>query len=233
MKVDAAILIGDQGRSIPVRGENKNFLELDGLPLFFHVLQALENSRHVNQIFIVGNKERIQKIINKNIRGVKSPEKITLLEQKRNLVENCLMAFEKALELEECGVQTLTPTMEEKALLYLPGDIPLIRPQEIDEFIEKSDLTQHDYFLGISTEEGLKPFSPSKRKKGIKMACFYLKELKIRHNNIHLAKPLKIKNRHYIQRIYDCRYQKEPVNFLRLLWDFYRNSVKIKGIYYY
>jgi len=229
MKVDAAVLIGDKGKSLPVQGENKNFLQLNGLPLFFYVLRALEKSKHVNQIFIVGNKGRIQTSINKNIQYLKCFDRITLLQQKTNLLENSLMAFQKAREFD--GDKNLTET--DKPLLYLPGDAPLIRAQEIDEFIEQCDLTQYDYFLGISRKEGLLPFSPSKTKRGIKMACFYLKGLKIRHNNIHLAKPLKIKNLHYIQRIYDYRYQKEPVNFLRLLWEFYRTNVKIKKIYYY
>jgi hypothetical protein len=44
---------------------------------------------------------------------------------------------------------------------------------------------------------------------------------------------LKIKNRQPIQDIYDCRYQKELMNFVKLFWAFYRTNVRRQGIYYY
>ncbi|MBW1679465.1 MAG: NTP transferase domain-containing protein [Deltaproteobacteria bacterium] len=233
MKVDAAILIGDRGGSLPIRGKNKNFLEINGLPLFFYVLQALENSRQVNQIFVLGDQDRIRKTIDKNIRFLNSPEKVTIVEQGSNLFENAFIAFEKALEFEGDSVRIINPNIEEKAILYLPGDTPLITSQEIDEFIEKCALERFDYFLGMSTEESLKPFYPTKRERGIKMAYFYLKEKKYRHNNLHLIRPLKIRNRYYVQKMYDYRYQKEFVNFLKLLWIFYRTNIRMRGVYYY
>ena len=61
------------------------------------------------------------------------------------------------------------------------------------------------------------------------MAYFYVKDKKFRHNNMYLAKPLKIRNLHYIQKMYDYRYQKEFVNFLRLLWTFSRANVQWRG----
>lgn len=233
MKFDAAILIGERGKSRPIRGENKNFLELDGLPLFFYVLQALEHSKYVEQIFVVGDQERIRKLIDENIRCLHAPEKTVLLEQGRNLFENASIASKKALGLTSDSAWIIDPDLEEKAILFLPGDTPLITPQEIDEFLEKCDLNRYDYFLGMCPEESLKPFYPTKKEKGIKMAYYFLREKKYRQNNFHLTKPLKIKNRHPIQKMYDYRYQKELINFLRLLWAFYRANVRTKGIYYY
>ncbi|HPD60974.1 MAG TPA: NTP transferase domain-containing protein [Thermodesulfobacteriota bacterium] len=233
MKIDAAILIGDRGKIRPVQGENKNFLDLHGLPLFFYPLKALEESQYVNQIFIVGNQERIQRIIACNIRTLKSPDKIIALEQRRNLFENAFVAFDKALEVERKKNRCPEWAEEEKAMLYLPGDTPLITPQEIDEFLEQCDLNSIDYSLGMSTEEGLMPFYPTENERGIKMAYFYGKEKKYRQNNLHLIKPLKIKNRHIIQRMYDYRYQKQFIYFLKLLLEFYRAHVQIRGIYYF
>ena len=52
------------------------------------------------------------------------------------------------------------------------------------------------------------------------MAYFYVKGKKYRQNNLHLIKPLKIKNRHSIQRLYDYRYQKQFIYILKLLLEF-------------
>jgi len=144
-----------------------------------------------------------------------------------------MLAVEKALAVEECGAGTPESRREEKVMFYLPGDIPLITPEEIDEFLQQCDVENHDLFAGMSSDESLAPFYPTKRDKGIKMACFYVKEKKCRQNNLCLAKPFRIRNRQYIQKMYDVRYQKEFINFIRLLWAFYRAHVQLKGIYYY
>jgi len=232
MKIDAAILIGDRGKIRPIQGDNKNFLDLYGLPLFFYPLKALEESQYVNRIFIVGDQDRIEKSIANNMRTLKAPEKIIALEQRRNLFENAFVAFDKALE--EGGNNRIPDWVdEEKAILYTPGDTPLITSQEIDEFLEQCDVNSIDYSLGMSTEEGLMPFYPNWKGRGIKMAYFYIKGKKYRQNNLHLVKPLKIKNRHSIQRLYDYRYQKQFIYFLKLLLAFYRANVQRKGIYYF
>lgn len=233
MKIDAGILIGDRGKTRPIQGKNKNFLELNGLPLFFYSLKALEESQYVERIFIVGDQERIEESILCNIRTLKFPDKIIALEQRRNLFENAFVAFDKALEVEKGKNRISEGTGEEKPMLYLPGDTPLITPQEIDEFLEQCDVDYIDYSLGMSSEEGLMPFYPTGKQRGIKMAYFYLKGKKYRQNNLHLIKPLKIKNRHSIQRIYDYRYQKQFIYFLKLLFAFYRAHVQRRGIYYF
>ena len=233
MKIDAAILIGDRGKIRPIQGKNKNFLDLHGVPLFFYPLKALEESPYVNRIFIVGDQNRIEKSIAHNIRRLKAPDKIIALEQRRNLFENAFVAFNQALEIEKKNNRNIAWADEEKAMLYLPGDTPLITSQEIDEFLEQCDVNSIDYFLGMSTEEGLMPFYPTEKERGIKMAYFYLKGKKYRQNNLHLIKPLKVKNRHIIQDMYDYRYQKQFICFLKLLLAFYRAHVQRRGIYYF
>ncbi|WAC09146.1 MAG: NTP transferase domain-containing protein [Thermodesulfobacteriota bacterium] len=233
MKIDAAILIGDRGKFFPVQGGNKNFLDLHGLPLFFYSIKALEESPYINRIFIVGDQARIKNTIAGHSRALKTPDKIIALEQKRNLFENVFVAFEEALSVERKNNRSAEWTGEEKAMLYMPGDTPLIAAQEIDEFIEQCDVNSIDYFLGMSTEEGLKPFYPTKKERGIKMAYFYVKGKKYRQNNLHLIKPFKIQNRHCIQRMYDYRYQKQVIYFLKLLLAFYRAHLQRRGIYYF
>jgi len=233
MQFDAAILIGDLGKSRPIRGENKNFLILDGLPLFFFVLLALEQSQYVRRVFVVGDKKRITDALDRHGDSLSFPERIIPLQQGRNLFENAFIASRKSLGLPDNTVPTVAPELHETALLFLPGDTPLVTPQEIDEFLEKCNLERCDYFLGMTPEESLKPFYPTPEERGIKMAYYFVEGKRFRQSNLHLTKPLKIKNRHPVQEIYDCRYQKELINFLRLLWAFYRTNVRRQGIYYY
>jgi len=233
MKFDAAILIGDRGKSRPIKGENKNFLKLDGLPLFFYVLQALEQSQYIRRVFVVGDQKRIKDSVDTYGNCLGSPERISPLEQGRNLFENAFIASKKSLGLPSNSATITDPELEEQALLFLPGDTPLVTPQEIDEFLEKCSLENGDYFLGMTPEESLKPFYPTQTEKGIKMAYLFVEGKKFRQSNLHLTKPLKIKNRQPIQDIYDCRYQKELMNFLKLFWVFYRTNVRRQGIYYY
>lgn len=235
MNIDAALLIGDKRKSRPICGENKNFLDLKGMPLFFHVLQSLDSAQGIEIIAIVGDAYRIQAILEKHHTQLKHPEKILVVEQGANLYDNALKAFQALSEAGQTAAERndVSTSVQEKAVLYLAGDTPLITPQEIDEFIVKCDLNRFDYFLGVSTEERLRPFYPRRKEKGIKLAYFYVKENKLRINNLHVVKPFKIQNRRDIQKMYDYRYQKELFNFLKLLWAFYRLNLRSRGIYYY
>jgi len=235
MKVDAAVLIGNKKKSRPICGENKNFLALKGVPLFFHVLQALDHARTIGRIAVVGDPIRIRETIEAHVHRLEHPDRILVLEQGSTLYDNGLKAFEKLVEAErEAGCAGDSRCrQEDKAVLYLAGDTPLLTSEEVDEFVEKCDVHRADYFLGVSAEQRLRLFYPTKKDKGIKLAYFYVKENKFRINNLHLVKPLRVRNRHYIQKMYDYRHQKEFFDFVRLLITFFRINVRSKGILYY
>jgi len=111
-----------------------------------------------------------------------------------------------------------TPAVD-KAILIMPGDIPLATPDEIDAFVNGCDLSRYDYFLGLSTESVLRSYYPQDGRLGIQMTYFTLRDLRVRQNNLHLVKPLRLGNRHYIQKVYNFRYQREWRNILRLGWE--------------
>jgi hypothetical protein len=73
--------------------------------------------------------------------------------------------------------------------------------------------------LGLTPESALEPYAPQPDRPGIRMAHFPLRDVKVRQNNLHLVKPLRITNRHYIQRVYDHRYQKKWPDILKLCWQ--------------
>ena len=55
------------------------------------------------------------------------------------------------------------------------------------------------------------------------MSYLNLKEKKYRINNLHMVKPLRIKNRKYIQEIYQFRYQRNIKNIFRFGWSLLGN----------
>ncbi|MBF0274743.1 MAG: hypothetical protein HQK84_05880, partial [Nitrospinae bacterium] len=108
---------------------------------------------------------------------------------------------------------------EDKQLFIVTGDSPLITTEEVDDFISNSDMENHDYIIGLTDIQNLKRFSPNEKKglPGIRMAPIHFKEKLYRINNLHLAKPAKVKNRHLINKLYQLRYLKEWSNMIKLL----------------
>jgi hypothetical protein len=110
----------------------------------------------------------------------------------------------------------------DKAVLVMSGDIPLATPFEIDEFVDGCDLARYDYCLGLTSATTLRAYYPQQDRSGIQMAYFTLRDLQVRQNNLHLVKPFRLGNRHYIQKMYNMRYQREWRNVMRLCLELCR-----------
>src|SRR6266568_3881506 len=115
----------------------------------------------------------------------------------------------------------------------MPGDIPLATPAEIDAFVDGCDLARYDYCLGLSTEDVLQAYYPQDGCPGIQMAYFTLRDLRARQNNLHLVKPLRLGNRHYIQKMYNFRYQREWRNIMRMIWELCTTQHESLRVAYY
>jgi len=229
---DSIILAGDTGTSRQVYGMNKNFLEINGIPSLIYVLQALEKAEKVNRICLIGPKEKVAKAIEHHQNSLENKKEIIIIEQDNTLLVNALKSFLALYpEAQECN--STKSTQSEKAVLYLPGDIPLVTPSEIDTFLNLCQVDKHDYFLGLTIAENLHCFYPQKDKPGIKTSYFYVKEGKYRQNNLHLVKPLKVKNIEYIQKVYKYRYQKDFSNIIKLSFEFLMAQVGLKGLWCY
>jgi GTP:adenosylcobinamide-phosphate guanylyltransferase len=227
----AVIMAGEKGKSRSILGKNKNFLEIHEKPLFFYVIKALERAQCVGKIYIVGNAYFLKKALEKHKKELTSKKSIKIIEEKGRLLENALFAYQQIVNDAEISYNLTEKEKKELPIFYLSGDIPLITPREIDEFLVSCDVKRFDYFLGVSSEDSLKPFYPQKGRPGIKLSYYYTKENKYRQNNLHLIKPGMVTNKHYIQTIYDLRHQKEYYNIILLLWEFIRVNFGIKGIY--
>ncbi|ETW98147.1 MAG: hypothetical protein ETSY1_19985 [Candidatus Entotheonella factor] len=220
-QLDVIVTAGDRGASRPVLQTNKVFLPIAGIPVINYVLSAVERARATARIFVVGDTAHLQEALSVANSPFQGRRPLTLIEQDNSLYDNVWKAFLHTLPGYEPGMDwhPFAESAADKAVLVLPGDIPLATPAEIDAFVDHCDLTRYDYFLGLTPESALAAYAPQAGQPGIRMAHFPLRDVRVRQNNLHVVKPLRIANRHYIQRVYNSRYQKRLTDILRLLWQ--------------
>ncbi|MEK7286414.1 MAG: NTP transferase domain-containing protein [Nitrospirota bacterium] len=204
--MNAIVFAGDQTPSY-TQGINKAFLDLEGWPLFIHVLAALNQASHIETVYIIGPKKKIMEGIEQALPFFLFAKKIEVLDQKKDLLTNILSAYRHAFGNDD------TPPA-----LFLPADIPLVTGTEIDLFIEMSNMDQYDYCLGVTSADHLKQFYPEEQTPGILMPYLYLKDFVYRMNNLHCAR-LSCQNAlMMIQQIYDHRHQKNVWNRIGMIY---------------
>jgi hypothetical protein len=186
----------------------------------------------------VGNVAKLEQVLAHPRSPFKGLRPLQLIEQGHTLYANVWKAFLATLTDKVADIDwrhyLATPAVD-KAVLYMPGDIPLATASEIDVFVEGCDPTLYDYCLGVTAEPALRAYYPQAEHPGIRMAYFTLRDLQIRHNNLHLVKPLRVGNRDYIERVYRYRYQKEWRNILRLCWELWctqRGSLRLAASFF-
>jgi hypothetical protein len=225
--LDVIITAGDRWGSRPVLGGNKAFLPIAGVPVIHYVLGAVERARCTARIFVVGDKARLETVLAAPRAPFRGTRPLVLLEQGNTLYDNVWKAFLHTLPDYAPGKdwQAYTETAAvDKAVLVMPGDIPLATPFEIDEFVDSCDLSRYDYCLGLTAEPTLRAYYSRDERPGIQMPYYALRDLRVRQNNLHLVKPLRFGNRHYVQKVYDLRYQREWYNILKLCGELWRSQ---------
>lgn len=226
--VNAILLVGDRRASIQVRGENKGFLELRGVPLFIHVLKALLQSTHVGAVVVIGPAERIQSALLAH-----AVEGVRVVEQRDNMIENFKAGYVAALGLDDSvDFRSLNrSTYEDVPVLVAPCDIPMLTAEEVDEFMSRSNMYEYDYAIGVTSRRVLEHYHPTGNVSGIQMIYFHVKEDLMRHNNLHIAKPLRFEHLDYIEKMYEWRYQTHFANVVRMLFSLlFRSWRLMKGL---
>ncbi len=225
--LDVIITVGDRRGSRSVLGKNKAFLPIAGVPVIHHVLSAVERARCTARIFVVGDKARLEDILVIPDSPFQGTHPLVLLEQGNTLYDNVWHTFLHTLPDYTPDVDWrdyIGTSAVDKAVLVVSGDIPLATPFEIDEFVDGCDLARYDYCLGLTAESVLRAYYPQTERLGIRMDYYTLRDLRVRQNNLHLVKPMRFGNRHYIQEMYDLRYQQEWYNILKLCWQLWRGK---------
>ena len=215
-KINTILLAGDRRASIQVRDDNKAFLELNGVPLFIHVLRALQQSQHVGQVVVVGPDERVSAALKDH-----EVENVRVVPQCENMIENFKAGYVASLGMSnEVDFWGLKGTESETVpAMVVPCDIPLLTPNEVDEFITRSNMHEYDYSIGVTSERVLSHYHPNHGVSGIQMIYFHVQEDLLRHNNLHIAKPLKFEHLDYIEKMYEWRYQTRTANIIRMFFS--------------
>lgn len=228
-KVNAVLLAGDRRASIQVKKDNKAFLLLKDEPLLIHILRALKRARFVRNIAIVGPADRVQEVLRTYADQLEGDGEIIAVEQRENMIENFKAGYVAALGLKTPSefADLRNTGYAEIPALAVPCDIPLLVPREVDEFITQSNMHDYDYSIGITSEKVLSHYHPTDGKPGIQMIYFHVREDLMRHNNLHLGKPLKFKHLDYIEKMYEWRYQTHLLNVLRMMFALLLVSWKV------
>ena len=217
MGLPAIITAGDRRAAKAVYGESKVFLEVAGEPLVARVVDVLQSVPEVTEVWVVGNAERLDVVFDSE-RRARLTKPLHILEQYRNLFENCWETFRHALP--DAGPDGRDPESEAELdfqVLYLSGDLPFATPQEISEFIRRSQQTGADYACGLVPQESLVDFLPVKEGgAGIEVAYFNMREGRLRQSNLHLARPARMGARELIEEMYEHRHQKKVWNMVTL-----------------
>jgi GTP:adenosylcobinamide-phosphate guanylyltransferase len=229
---DALLVAGEGKDSYKVYHQHKAFLPIDGKCVISYVIEALQGAESVRSITIAGPRDALLKHLDADGINCVSPKPIHILEQKQNLYENVWHSFLHNLPEGISENELENSPYRDRAVLVVPCDSPLITSHEIDYFIQNSDLENYDLITGLTPEKKLMPFYPEPGKPGVQMAYLHLKEQRYRINNLHLVKPIRIGNRHYVQQMYHYRYQRNFKNVVLFGWKIIGKDKKSRYRYY-
>jgi len=235
VEVPAIVTAGDLHAAKTIHGESKAYLPIEGRPLVAHVVSVLQRVPEVKEVWVVGNSERLSVALGDPALRAELRKPLHVVPQHRNLYENAWQTYRRLLPGAGPAGRDPGPADADLPVLYLSTDLPFATPQEISEFVRRAGGLSCDYALGLVTEEAMRPFYPKgPEQPGIRMAYFNLREGRFRQSNLHLVRPARIVNRHYIAEMYEHRYQKELGNIVALAWRILRSeSGGLRILWYY
>ena len=219
MKIPAVVTAGDRGAAKAVYGESKGYLEIAGRTLVAHVVATLQRVPEISEIWIVGDAARLGSVFAAEplCRSLRKP--LHVIAQQNTLYENAWGAYRRLLPgAGEAGRDPGPEDLDTQAL-YVSADLPFATPQEISAFVRQASQLDCSYAVGLVTEESMAGFLPAAPgEPGIQMAAFNLREGRFRQSNLHLVKPARVVNRHYIEEMYQNRFQREFGSVVALAW---------------
>ncbi len=220
LRVPAVVAAGEGPGSRKVYGENKVYLALDGRALVAHVVATLQRVPEVSEVLVVGNAERLDRVLGDPAFRSELTKPLRIVPQFRNLYENCWEAYRRLLPgAPPEGRDPVTEEDRDLRVLYLSGDLPFATAQEISDFIRRAADTGADFVMGSVEREALEPFARGDGDRpAIRVAFFNLAEGRLRQNNLFLVRPGRLGNRQSIEEMYEHRYQKQLGNILALAW---------------
>jgi len=224
MTLPAIVAAGDLQAAKAIQGRSKVYLELGGRALVTHVVAALQRVPEVSEVWVVGDQEQLEAELRGASAGLELTKPLHLVAQYRNLYENGWQTYRRLLP--GAGSEGRDPETRDEGLpvLFLSADLPFATPQEISAFVRQALDLDCDYAAGLVEAEALHDFEASQGHRGIRTAYFNLREGRFRQSNLHLIRPMRVRNRHYLEEMYEHRYQKELGSILSLGFRLLKNE---------
>ncbi len=200
------------GRIIP--GEEKSVRIYKGKPLVSHVINALKNSKTIDDIVVVGNTFLLKEA---GINDVKC------LEQGNTMIENVMI-----------GYNYFKGQGYREKILLAPCDIPEIGGDSIDEFVEKA--REGDFCLAVGDKKFLGEYD------GIFHRFYFwiLKDgerKKYRISNLSIVKPDAIWNKEMVEYAFSLRKIMWPGNWPNIAkelgWKSFFDYLRLKLTFEY
>lgn len=202
--MDCIILAGNKESYRRVTAlDNKAFLPIDDQNILNLMLIQIAEVPEVERVLIVGPAKRLEEEI-APLRQSGYPKPLLIFEQKNDLVANAVSVVDATSEGQP----------EDRYVLILPSDIPVLVSEELREFIALCDMDRYDYITGLVTEEVMQAYYPQGDKPGVQMAYLYAGKHGYRPNNLHMVRPSKLGRLQYVRQTYSVRYQKKWINIL-------------------
>jgi hypothetical protein len=178
----------------------------------------------ISGVWVVGDAERLEAALAPLRERLTRP--LHIVPQFRNLYENAWESYRRTLP--GAPPEGRDPVVEadfDQPVLYLSGDLPFATPQEISAFVRQALAKDCVYAIGFVEESAVEPFYPvAEGEPGIHPVYFNISEGRVRQSNLHLVRPARLTNRHYIQEMYEHRYQKQLGNMIALGWRIARSE---------
>lgn len=232
-RIDVVVLAGDGAASQPVYGKNKAFLEMRGLPLFLHTVNALQQTETIRNIHVVGPLDRLEEQVRKHSDSIRSEKPLRLHQQQQHMFDNAFATFLQTIDGYVPGGEKTNKEWYNKAVLFVSADTPVLIHHEIDYFIDHCDMEKFDFFSGVTEEKHLRYYYPAEDKPGIKFAYFFFREGTYRMNNLFLVTPFRVTSLIHVQAVYNCRHQKRFTDVIGLAIYLLFKVTGLRPVFFY
>lgn len=218
--LDAIVLAGThQNPKRLIMGGNKSLLKLGDQVLFRYVIDALLEANSIDHIYVVGPAE--------DLLGELSgyPDSVHVIAQRGKMLTNAWAGIEAS---EDRHRNHPDLPVDERPLLIISSDLPLVTARSIDDFISRCAVEDnaaanpYAMLVGVVDEPGVKPFHPSDDKPGIKRPFVELAWGRLRLANIYVGRPRKLARQEFLQTGFSHRKAKDWRNVVALIFDFFK-----------
>lgn len=185
-----AIILAGQGREDTRRfGQTKSLVDFKGRPLIHYTIDALSKLAMIDYILVIGNKQALTPIIGNRVDEI--------IEEEKDILDNLM--------------KSTWYFYQEKSVMTITSDIPLITPEAIEHFVIKAQSLKADFSYPIVERSVYEARYP-----GIKRTYLTLKEGAFTGGNLAIINPYKFQSlESHIRPLIEHR--KNPLKMIRAL----------------